>query len=384
MVGCKNRQHAHCCLDKGQQKFHLEFQRLHDKFHRHHQKEFQRYHRCFRYGRPAVVLFNLVILYLLFSWVGIKGIGIFFAALIIIKEIISFIFLLRLEKRIFQPIEKLRQGVDEIAKGNYDIKIEYNKPNDLGLLIASFNEMAQRLHESEKIQSDYEENRKALIANISHDLKTPITAIQGYIEALLDGTAKPVENRDKYLKKIHRNTAYINKLIDDLLLFSKLDMQKLNFQFEYVKIQDYMDDLMEEYKFDLEERKILFQYIVHLGNELQVNLDRKRFYQAFNNIISNAVNHGPQNGLTLQVKLHQQDDYVCIDILDNGPGIPKDKLPFIFDRFYRVDSERTKDFVSTGLGLAIAKELVEAHGGRITVSSIEGEGTCFTTMLPIA
>jgi signal transduction histidine kinase len=280
-------------------------------------------------------------------------------------------------------MERLKQGLDEVAKGNYDIKVEYDKPNDLGLLIASFNEMTEKLYESERTQTEYEENRNSLIANISHDLKTPITAIQGYIEALLEGTVTTAGNKDKYLRTIHHNTVYVNKLIDDLFLFSKLDMQKLEFRYEDVLIRAFMNDLMEEYKFDLAERKIGFRYNVRLEHHYRVGLDGKRFHQAFNNIISNAVQHGPETDLSIEVELYKQDGFVCVSIKDNGPGIPEDKLPFIFDRFYRIDSERPKEFQSTGLGLAISKELVEAHGGKITVSSVAGN-TCFTIMLPIS
>ncbi|HWR09009.1 HAMP domain-containing sensor histidine kinase [Sporomusa sp.] len=353
-----------------------------DDLHRH-SHDFLRHYRYFRYLRPTALLFTLIILYLLFSWVGFKGIGIFFAALIIMKEIVQFFFLLRLDKRIFKPMENLKQGLDEVAKGNYDIKIAYDKPNDLDFLIESFNEMTAKLSESEKLQAEYEENRKALIANISHDLKTPITAIQGYIEALLDGTATSAEHKNKYLKTIHQNSIYVNKLIDDLFLFSKLDMQKLDFHYEDIHIRAFMDDLMEEYRFDLEERNIRAEYTVQLAADYCIKFDGKRFHQAFNNLISNAVQHGPETDLSIQVKLYRQNDFVCLDVQDNGLGIPEDKLPFIFDRFYRIETERPKGFSCTGLGLAIAKELVEAQGGKITVSSIKNEGTCFTIMLPI-
>ena len=380
MFKCKGRQPSFCCSDEqGHRNLHAKLRLIHDL---HHEKFLQHY-RYFRFIRPAFILFNLIILYLLFRWVGFKGIGIFFAALIVIKEILQFLFLLRLEKRIFKPMERLKQGLDEVAKGNYDIKVEYDKPNDLGLLIASFNEMTEKLYESERTQTEYEENRNSLIANISHDLKTPITAIQGYIEALLEGTVTTAENRDKYLRTIHHNTVYVNKLIDDLFLFSKLDMQKLEFRFEDVLIRAFMNDLMEEYKFDLAERKIGFRYNVRLEHDYRVGLDGKRFHQAFNNIISNAVQHGPETDLSIEVELYKQDGFVCVSIKDNGPGIPEDKLPFIFDRFYRIDSERPKEFQSTGLGLAISKELVEAHGGKITVSSVAGN-TCFTIRLPIS
>jgi len=358
---------------------------LHSRIHRHHLEfhhEFRHYHRYFRYARPFVLVFNLVILYLLFRWVGIKAVGISFAVLIVIKEVFLFIFLLRLQKRIIAPIEELRQGVNEIAKGNYDVRVECRIPNDLGLLIASFNDMAGELLQNEKMQAEYEENRKDLIANISHDLKTPITAIQGHIEALLDGPAATPEKREKYLRVIHHNTAYLNRLIDDLFLFSKLDMDKLEFRYESVRIGDYLADLMEEYQLELEGQGIQFRFTSLLEGETCVYLDGKRFYQAINNIIRNAIGHGPDQGLSLLVKLYRQEDRVAIDIRDNGPGIPQDKLPYIFNRFYRIDSERTKDLESTGLGLAITRELVQAHGGEITVSSREGEGSCFTVLLP--
>ncbi|NVN93558.1 MAG: HAMP domain-containing histidine kinase [Desulfuromonadales bacterium] len=365
--------------------FQNRLKQLHTRIHRHHlefHREFRHYHRYFRYVRPFVLIFNLVILYLLFRWVGIKAVGICFAVLIVIKEIFQFIFLLRLEKRIIVPIEELRQGVNEIAKGNYDVRVECGIPNDLGLLITSFNEMAAELLQGEKVQAEYEDNRKNLIANISHDLKTPITAIQGHIEALLDGPDVTAEKREKYLRVIQHNTAYLNRLIDDLFLFSKLDMDKLEFHYEPVRIGNYLADLMEEYQLELEGQGIWIQYSNLLEVEIFVNLDGKRFYQAINNIIRNAIGHGPDQGLSLQVKLYRQADAVAIDIRDNGPGIPPDKLPYIFNRFYRIDSERTKNLESTGLGLAITRELVQAHGGEISVSSREGDGTCFTVLLP--
>lgn len=363
------------CKDKFLEKFR--------RMHRRHHKDFRTYHRYFRYFRPIIVLVNLLVLYLLFSWGGFKEVGIFLAVIITVKEIAQFIFLLRLEKRIIIPIEKLKLGVDEIAKGNFNVKVEYDGPNDLGLLIFSFNEMAQKLYESEKIQTEYEENRKTLVANISHDLKTPITAIQGYIEALLDGSAKKDEDKEKYLRIIHHNTLYTNKLIDDLFLFSKLDMQKLDFFYETVEISPFMNDFMEEYKFDLEEKNITFQYVNQLKGNYNVSLDGKRFHQAFNNIISNAVKHGPEKQLSIAITMVEQDQLICLAIQDNGVGISADKLPYIFDRFYRIDGERKKDYVCTGLGLAIARELIEAHQGTIKVSSMENEGTCFTIMLPI-
>ncbi len=367
------------CEEKSSNRF---FEKM--KRHRMEHREFQRMHKSVYYFRPFTLLFNLLILFLLFKLAGLKTIVIIIAVLIVVKEVAQVLFLLRLEKRVFQPIIALKNSVEEIARGNYDVKVQYNARNEIGLLVASFNEMAQKLGESERIKAEYEENRKDLIANISHDLKTPITSIQGYIEAILDDGGIPRENKNKYLRIIHNNVLYVNKLIDDLFLFSKLDLQKLDFQFEKVQIRAFMSDLTEELGLELEERRVRFFYTDQMEQDLPVRLDGKRIYQALRNIIGNALKYGPEEGLVIRVELVRQEDFACVRISDNGPGIPPDKLPYIFDRFYRIDNERTKDLMSTGLGLAIARELVEAHGGSITVFSRQGEGTCFTMTLPLA
>lgn len=354
---------------------------IHNHFHSH-RHEFRQYHRFFRYARPVILIFNLTILYLLFSWAGFKALGIFCAVLIAVKEIFLLVFLLRLDKRIIVPIEQLRQGVDEIAKGNYDVKVDCPAPHALGLLTASFNEMAFQLKQGEELKAAYEDNRKTLIANISHDLKTPITAIHGHIEALLEGPTLPADRQEKYLKVIHHNVAYMNRLIDDLFLFSKLDMQKLDFQFERMSIRHYLRDLMEEYQLELEGDGVGFTYADQLEGDPQVYLDGKRLFQAINNIVANAKGHGRTSDLALKVRLYRDAGGIALDIADNGPGIPQDKLPYIFDRFYRIDSERTKDLESTGLGLAITREFVQAHGGEVSVVSQEGAGACFTVVLP--
>jgi signal transduction histidine kinase len=361
----------------------LEFQRhLHD-FHGRHQ-DFRHYHRHLKIIRPAILLMNLALWYIIFRFFGVKMISVIFAILISIGGIYEIFLLIRLEKRVFDPIDKLKQAVEEIAKGNYGVRVDNNVLNDLTLLIASFNHMAEQLQQGEVMKAEYEENRKMLLANISHDLKTPITSIQGYIEAILERSDLSGEEIRNYLQIIFRNTAYINKLIDDLFLFSKLDMDKLEFHFENISIRGFMNDLMEEFRFELEEKGVGFQYTDLLQTESVVRMDRKRIYQAFRNIIGNAVKYGPENGLLIQITITATPDKtVSIAVTDNGPGIDPQKLPFIFDRFFRIDTERTKDEMSTGLGLAIARELVEAHGGAISVSSELGQGSCFTINLPI-
>jgi signal transduction histidine kinase len=301
------------------------------------------------------------------------------------------LFLASIEKRILIPLQHLNEGVVEIAKGNYGINVACEENSEVDMVIKSFNEMAKRLKEGEELKREYEENRKLLIANISHDLKTPITSIQGYIETMAYTEDLPKETIKKYNQIIYNNAGYMNKLIDDLFLFSKLDMQKLEFNFELINIENFMRDLMEEFQFELEDKNIHFSYESKITKELIVKIDRKRIHQVFRNIIGNAVKYAPTDGsknvsnkeTNIDVELYINNGFINIDIKDNGEGIPEEKLPYIFDRFYRIDYARTKDLMSTGLGLAISKELVDAHGGSIKAESKINEGTCFTITLPI-
>lgn len=353
-----------------------------NSYHRK-QDELQWYHRNNRLSQILIILFNIALWFIIFRFFGAKTVAIVIASIITLGGVIQFLFNMRLEKMIFKPISKLKEGVEEISKGNYDIEIECEIFNELGILIDSFNDMAKKLNESEKLKKIYEENRKSLIANISHDLKTPITSIQGYIETMLERSDVPQETVNKYHQIIFNNAAYLNKLIDDLFLFSKLDMQKLELQLELINVQAFMSDLMEEFNFELEDRAINFKYKDSTTQTYIINIDRKRINQVFRNIIGNAIKYGSETNIEINVTLYEQQEYVCFDIKDNGPGIQQDKLLHIFERFYRIDNARTKDLMSTGLGLAIAKELVEAHRGKISVSSIENVGTTFTVFLPI-
>ncbi|NRT74021.1 sensor histidine kinase [Clostridium beijerinckii] len=360
-----------------------EHQKIHHNSHHKQFNEFNRIHRYLRWMRPTGILISMLLVFSIFKFVDVKAITIFFAIIFIIHQSSHIYITLRMEKRIMKPIEKLKDGVEQIARGNYDVKIDNDVYNEIGILIYDFNRMAETLKKSEEMKLEYEENRKALIANISHDLKTPITSINGYIEALVDGVVTSPDKVNNYLNIIHNNTTYINNLIDDLFLFSKLDMQKLDFNFGIVKFKAFMSDLMEEFDFVLKEKDIEFKFEDRLSEELEINIDGKRIYQVIRNVIGNAIKYGRQKDSIIKVELSNNNEWIKIEIKDNGAGIPEDKLSNIFNRFYRIDTERTKDFMSTGLGLAIAKEMVEAHGGKIYASSIMGKGSTFTIELPI-
>lgn len=365
---------------------HQQHLRSHMFFMGSRETDFNTYYRRIRYTRPFVFVFILSLWFLLF-WLGGLGTGLkivifVFALLNTFGSLSVLFFLTNIKERILKPVDNLKKGVSEITSGNYDITVSDESINEITSLTQAFNKMAKNLRESEKLKSEYEENRKALIANISHDLKTPITSIQGYVEAITGNPEIPGEKMDSYLKIIHSNAAYMNRLIDDLFLFSKLDMQKLDFHFEETSIHGFIGDMMEEFGLELKEKGAAFDYENKLTGEYHVKLDSKRFYQIIRNLVDNAVKYGSGLNLRISVKLYEADKFICLDIADNGPGINAESLPHLFDRFYRAESGRTKDLNSTGLGLAIAKELTLAHGGRISVSSTEKEGSCFTVALP--
>lgn len=369
-------------------KNHEKFHKIQDEINRKIKKEymeangFEWYYRHVKYSRIFTIIFNIIVWFLIFRYFGVRAAAVGFAVIIGFGGIHQFIFNRSLEKRILKPISQLKKGVDEISKGNYQVAVENEVSSEIKDLVDSFNEMAKKLSEGERLKKAYEENRRMLVANISHDLKTPITSIQGYIETMLEMDEITQDKINKYHHIIYNNAVYMNKLIDDLFLFSKLDMDKLELNLEKIDVSAFIEDVMEEFKYELEDKGIEFYYDNQLLQSFNINIDRKRVHQIFRNIIGNAVKYGLRDSLYIKVRLYKQADYLCIDIHNNGPTIPKDKLHHIFDRFYRIDYARTKDLMSTGLGLAIAKELVEAHKGKIKVESEEVKGTCFTIMFP--
>jgi signal transduction histidine kinase len=368
-----------------------ELHRLHpdNPHYEKHRRErsFEQYYKRIKYGRPFGIVFIVLLWTLLFAYGGFHtGLGIvmlIFAILSTIGYFFQIIFFSGLQTRILKPVERLKKGMDEIAGGNYDVKVDAEGNYEMQSLIRGFNAMAEKLKENEKLQSEYEENRKQLIASISHDLKTPITSVLGYIEAISDAKDIPAEKMERYLRIIHNNIAYMNRLIDDLFLFSKLDMQKLAFEFADTPVAPFVSDIMEELALELTEKGIGLIYRDELSDRQHAKIDGKRFNQVVRNIVDNAAKYGAAAGLEITARLYNDGDNIYLDIANNGTAIPEDKLKHIFDRFYRLDTARTKDITSTGLGLAIAKELVEAHGGTISVLSDELKGTCFTISLPV-
>ncbi len=287
-------------------------------------------------------------------------------------------------KSIITPLRILNKATADIARGNLDGAINYRSLDEVGELCQSFEQMRLQLKDAQTLRQRYENNRKELIANISHDLKTPITSIRGYVQGMMEGVARTPDKEQKYMQIIYNNSVEMERLIDELFLFSKLDLKQLDFNFEPVNIEAFLRDCAEEKGYELESNGIQVSYIGSYPSQAPVIADRKRLQRVINNIIINAEQHCDRSKPLswLEIVLLENETEAIIEIKDNGHGIPAENLPYIFDRLYRGDPARSRQSGGSGLGLSIAKQIIEAHGGRIWAESEENAGTSIFLTLP--
>ena len=285
-------------------------------------------------------------------------------------------------RSIIRPLRSLKQAAEHIGEGNLDYEITTHSRDELGELSIAFEQMRRRLKDSVELQLQYEDNRKELLSNISHDLKTPVTSIKGYVEGILDGVAG-ADKLEKYLQTIYTKTVDMDRMIDELFLFSKLDLGKLPFYFEEVELVPYLEDLVGEAQFDMEKKAVaLTLELIQASRTVKVKADREKLKRVLTNIWDNAVKYADKEQTVIQVKLFEQEQHIMIEIADNGQGISADALPLVFDRFYRADPSRNMATGGSGLGLAIAKQITLEHDGTIRAQSEEGQGTRIIVTLP--
>ncbi len=287
-------------------------------------------------------------------------------------------------KSIIKPINQLKKAAHFIKSGNLEHSITATRNDEIGQLTQAFEEMRIQLKESHEIQRQYEDNRKELIAHISHDLKTPITSIKGYIEGIRDGVADTPEKKARYIQTIYTKAVDMDHLIDELFLFSKLDLGKVPFEFEQIDIKDYLTDYFEELSFDLRKQNVDLHFQFAPQGQYHVLADREKFKRALANIINNSLKYMDKDKKELNISMQSTDDNVEISIADNGPGIPEESIPFIFNQFYRAEQSRNKLTGGSGLGLSIAKMIIEEHNGVIKLESTLMVGTKITIYLPHA
>lgn len=278
-------------------------------------------------------------------------------------------------KGIINPIRKLEVAAQNIKAGNLDFTIDIDGKDEIGELCRNFEEMRFRLKESEEEKIAGEKENKVLISNISHDLKTPITAIKGYVEGIMDGVADTPEKQDKYIRTIYNKANEMDMLINELTLYSRIDTNRIPYNFNRINVADYFDDCVEEVGLDLEAKNIKLTYIDYADKDVLIIADPEQLRRVINNIIGNSVKYLDKEQGFINIRIRDVGDFIQVEIEDNGRGIAAKDLPFIFDRFYRTDSSRNSATGGSGIGLSIVKKIIEDHGGKIWANSKEETGT---------
>jgi len=284
---------------------------------------------------------------------------------------------LLLSRALTRPIQQLTLAADEVARGDLERQVPVRSADEIGRLGQAFNRMIAQLRATERMRTDF-------VSNVSHELRTPLTAVKGLVETLRDGAVDDRQVRDRFLATIEDETDRLIRLVNDLLVLSKADSQALKLKQEPLDVRDLVERSVHKLAPQVEEKGILVE--VGASEEPQwVLADADRIEQVLVNLLDNAIKYSPEGGrITVAIDDGGAPGLVGVAVRDEGVGIPTDDLPRVFERFYRVDRARSRDGGGSGLGLSIAKAIVEAHGGEITLRSEEGQGTTVHFTLPRA
>ena len=286
-----------------------------------------------------------------------------------------------IKKDIYNPLRQINVAMQYIADGNFDYRLTKGRDDEIGQLFGNYEQMRLRLKENAEEKAENEKKQKELVSNISHDLKTPITSIKGYVEGIMDGVANTPEKMDKYIKTIYNKANDMDRLINELTTYSGIDSNKIPYHFHILNVSDYFSDCIEEIGLDLESKNIHLDYTNLAPSDTCVVADPEQMKKVINNIISNSVKYmGHDNGI-IKISIHDDNESVKIEIEDNGKGIASKDIGNIFERFYRTDASRNSLQGGSGIGLSIVKKIVEDHGGYVWATSKEGEGTCMHFVL---
>lgn len=273
------------------------------------------------------------------------------------------------------PLVKLKKATQNIKEGNLDFVLDVEGKDEFSELCQDFEEMRRRLKESTEEKSLIEKENRELISNISHDLKTPITAVKGYVEGIMDGVADTPEKMDRYVRTIYNKTNEMDHLINELTFYSKIDINRIPYTFNKLNVEDYFEDCSEEVGLELETRGIELVYANYVEKDVMVIADGEQIRRVIHNIISNAIKYMDKPKGIIQIRIKDVGDFIQIEIEDNGKGIGPKDLPYIFDRFYRTDVSRNSSKGGSGIGLSIVKKILEDHGGKVWATSRLGIGT---------
>ncbi len=302
-------------------------------------------------------------------------------AIVVILVFTSILLTRWIHKGVFLPVNELNLAMQNIAEGNLEYRLSEDNKGEIGELYRNYEEMRLRLKESTEENFQQEKQNRELVSNISHDLKTPITAIKGYVEGIMDGVADTPEKMDKYIKTIYNKANDMDRLINELTIYSGINSNRIPYNFHRINVTDYFRDCVEEVGLDLESKNIELNYSNLTSSDTFIIADPEQMKRVINNIIGNSVKYLDKRHGVIDIRILDELDSIRVEIEDNGKGIAAKDLPNIFERFYRTDSSRNSSQGGSGIGLSIVKKIVEDHGGYIWATSKEGEGTCMHFVL---
>lgn len=297
-------------------------------------------------------------------------------AIILILVFTSIMLTRWIHKGVFNPIKELSLAMYKIKEGNFDYFLSTDSKGEIGDLYRNYEDMRLRLKESDEEKTTQEKEHRELISNISHDLKTPITAVKGYVEGIMDGVADSPEKMDKYIKIIYNKANDMDRLINELTTYSGIDNNRIPYNFHRINVGEYFGDCLEEVGLDLSPKNIQLNYSNLASPDTQIIADPEQMKKVINNIISNSIKYLDKPKGRIDIRILDEVDSIRIEIEDNGKGIAAKDLPKIFERFYRTDASRNSAQGGSGIGLSIVKKIIEDHGGYIWATSKEREGTC--------
>lgn len=278
-------------------------------------------------------------------------------------------------RAVMRPLGRMQVAAKNIKEGNLDFELTPMADDELGELCQDLEEMRIRLRETAEEKLRYDRESKELISNISHDLKTPVTTIKGYAEGIMDGVADTPEKMQRYIRTIYNKADEMNTLINELTLYTKIDTNRIPYNFNTLSVNAYFNDCAEDLSVELESKNVEFGYFNYVEADVKVIADPEQIRRVIHNIVNNSLKYmdKPKGKINLRVK--DVGDFVQIELEDNGKGIGAKDLPNIFDRFYRTDASRNSSKGGSGIGLSIVKKIVEEHGGKIWATSREETGT---------
>ena len=302
------------------------------------------------------------------------------AVFVLFISVINSILTYRMIKTITKPLEILTRGVNQIQNKNFAHRIEYSYNDEFRPVCEAFNQMAAQLEASTARRLKDEANRRELLAGISHDLRAPLTTINGYLDGLESGVASTPEMRKKYFHTIKNKTVDMNHIIEQLFFFSKLDMDEFPFSPARFELTRALSDMVEEFAEEYAMRGLeIFNNVSH--QNVFVNIDVSHFRRVVINILENSVKYKEKETGRMEINSSVDNNFIQLKFADNGPGVSRDMLPNLFSAFYRADPSRhTK---GSGLGLAISEKIIERSGGTIYAENAGSGGLVIVICLPV-